>query len=496
MKYAIISVSDKTGLSELAKCFQDHGINIIASGGTQKFLESEKIKCESTNTLTGFTELIGGRVKTLNHKIFAGILADRDNPEHMSQLKENEIPSIDFVICNLYPFESQPGIETIDIGGVTLIRASAKNHKSVTCITSPLQYQRVIDELNKDGKISDATKTEFAKEAFRVTSRLDSKISQFLGDDSITLKAEKTIQLRYGENPHQSANVYTFNDQKYVNLTSASQLQGKELSFNNLQDINAVILIIKSFTEPCIGIIKHANPCGVATGKTVLEAYKKAHSTDPVSSFGGIVGVNREVTGELAKELTETFLEAVIAPSYTEEAKEILKSKKNLRVLALSLDKPLAPTTYLLIEGGMLAQDSDVQPDNEKEWEVATKNKPTPDELEAAKFAFKVVRFVKSNSICITTKEMTLGIGAGQPNRVGSVKIAIENAKHFGFDIKGAVMASDGFFPFKDSITVAAEAGIKCIVQPGGSIKDAESIEECDKFGISMIFTHRRHFRH
>ncbi|MDD5528575.1 MAG: bifunctional phosphoribosylaminoimidazolecarboxamide formyltransferase/IMP cyclohydrolase [bacterium] len=496
MSCAIISVSDKTGLVELAKTLQAKNIRILASGGTQKFLETNNIKCESTNTLTGFTDMVGGRVKTLNHKIFAGILADRSIPEHVSQLKELDIPLIDFVICNLYPFEEKPGIETIDIGGVTLMRASAKNYKSVTCITNPSQYPKAIEELNKSGSISESTRLEFAKEAFKVTSRLDSKVAEFMGDDSLRTNCEKVMQLRYGENPHQSAALYRTVGQNSLDLTSARQLQGKELSFNNIQDINAVLLAIKSFTTPCICIVKHANPCGIATDKNITEAYKKAHSTDPTSSYGGIVGVNSEVTEELAKELTATFLEAVIAPSYTDKAKEILTSKKNLRVLELPLDKPLSKTAYLCVEGGFLVQDSDVIPDTEEKWEVVTKAKPTPDEMEAAKFAFKAVRFMKSNSICVARKDMTIGLGAGQPNRVGSVKIAIENAKHFGFDMKNATMASDGFFPFNDSITVAAEAGIKCIVQPGGSIRDQESIDECNKLGISMIVTHCRHFRH
>ncbi|MCK4352091.1 bifunctional phosphoribosylaminoimidazolecarboxamide formyltransferase/IMP cyclohydrolase [candidate division WOR-3 bacterium] len=496
MKYALISVTDKIGISEFAKKLHELGFEILASRGTKKFLEKEGISCQSIEELTQFPEILSGRVKTLHPKIAGGILADRGNPSHLEELKKLDIPLIDIVVCNLYSFEEKPGIENIDIGGITLIRSAAKNYKYVTCITSKDQYPIVLDELKKYGSIREKTRLNFAKEAFLLTSRFDSLITQFLGKGILNLTYQKVSDLRYGENPHQQASLYRKNSYKGLSLTSAIQLQGKELSFNNLYDLDTALSVIKSFTKPCACVLKHANPCGVAIGKNGLDAYKKAHSGDPLSSFGGIVGVNQKVDEKLASEITKTFIEALLAPAYTKEALELLKNKKNMRVLELPLNKELSSETLKWINGGILFQDNDIIEDNSAEWKVVTKRQPSKEEFEAAKFAFKVVRLTKSNSICIATANQTIGIGVGQPNRVGALEIAVNNMKIFGFTPQKAALASDGFFPFRDSIDLSYKAGIKCVVEPGGSIRDKEVIEACDEHNIAMLFTHIRHFRH
>lgn len=500
MRWVIISVSDKTGIVEFAKRLLDFEFNILASSGTKKLLAENKIKCKSIDSITGFPEILSGRVKTLHPKIFGGILADREKHEHIEELQKFDIPHIDLVVCNLYPFEKQPGIENIDIGGVSLIRAAAKNYKYVTCVTNPAQYSIVLQELEKYGKIRYETQTQFAKTAFKLTSMFDSRIVEFLGDGMLNLTYEKAMDLRYGENPHQSAQMFVGGTSQSrlptISIACAKKLQGKELSYNNIQDLDAALLIIKSFDSPMACVLKHLNPCGLALDEDMVSAYKKARAGDPVSSFGGIVGVNRHVTEELAQEITSTFIEAVIAPGYTDSARKVLGRKKNLRVLELPLDKELSAKTYKWIEGGILVQDSDILPDNYAEWEVVTKKKPLPQQYSAAKFAFKILRFLKSNSICITSSNQTLGIGVGQPNRVGALKIAINNMREFGFSPGNVALASDGFFPFRDSIDVAYSSGIKCIVQPGGSIRDKEVIDACNEHNITMLFTHRRHFLH
>jgi len=496
MKYALISVSDKSGLLEFARGLSKLRFTLIASSGTLKSLKDGGISAISVESITTFPEILGGRVKTMHPKIIGALLTDRDNPTHLEELKKFGIPLIDIVICNLYPFESSPGVKTIDIGGVSLLRAGAKNYKWVTVVSHPNQYNRVITELKANGEITESTRLEFAQKAFRLTSLFDSRVASFLGESGLFLTYEKVLDLRYGENPHQAASLYKSIGDSSTSIVDAKQTQGKELSFNNIYDLNTTLLIIKSFEPPCACVLKHANPCGVGIGKNLLSAYKKAHAADPVSSFGGIVGVNREVPGELAKEITSTFIEALLAPGYTEEAKEILKKKKNMRVLELPLDGKLSPLSFRWIEGGVLSQDNDVLPDNDAKWEVVTKMKPTQTQFNAAKFAFKVVRFIKSNSICIATQDHTVGIGAGQPNRVGALEIAVSNMEKFGLREQEIALASDGFFPFRDSIDLANKAGIKCIIQPGGSIRDSEVIEACDEHGIAMIFTHERHFRH
>ena len=495
-RYALISVSDKDGITEFAKELQKHGFKILASSGTHKILKGAKVKSTSVQELTQFPEILGGRVKTLHPKIFGGILANREDRKHLEELKELGIPDIELVICNLYPFKESPSIENIDIGGVALIRAAAKNHQYVTCVTQPSQYKTVIDELNKYDEIQPETRLRFASEAFLYTAQFDSLIAEFLGANRLNLIYEKVMDLRYGENPHQASSLYKEVDYKGATILNAKKLQGKELSFNNIFDLDAALAVVKSFDEPCACILKHANPCGVAIGGDLLEAYVDAHKADPISSFGGIVGLNREVNEAVATELTKTFIEAVVAPSYTEEAIAILSKKKNMRVLECPISDSLSTKALRWINGGIILQDNDILPDEPSNWQVVTERKPTPDEFEACKFGFKVVRFIKSNAVCISTNKMIVGIGVGQPNRVGALEIALNNKDKFGFKEGVFAVASDGFFPFRDSIDLAHDAGIKVVVQPGGSKRDQEVIDACNEHNMSMIFTGRRHFRH
>ncbi len=513
MKLCLISVSDKQGIVEFARELIKYNFEIITSSGTSKLLKEKNIPVKEISEFTGSPEMLGGRVKTLHPLISGGILADRERDKE--DINKYNIKPIDLVVCNLYPFVEKPCIENIDIGGVTLIRACAKNYKYTTCCTSKDQYPQILKELKEFGEILQTTRLEFAKKAFVITSNLDSKIGEFfegstgkmpvLPDDTLTLNLpdgsqdyKKIQELRYGENPHQSARLYEKidNRQDACSITKAKKLWGKELSFNNIYDLDTALAIIKDFNKPCVCILKHANPCGVAVSDNVFDAYKKAHKTDPVSSFGGIVGVSRTVDDKVASEINKTFIEAVLAPSYTETALEILKKKRNIRILEINLDGELEKETYRWINGGLLVQDNDILHDDESEWKVVTKREPTKEEWSAMAFAFKVVKFVKSNGICIATSSETLGIGVGQPNRVGALKIAINNMKDFNFTPENAALASDGFFPFKDSIDEAHKAGIRAIIEPGGSIRDQEVIDAADGHNIVMVCSNRRHFRH
>lgn len=506
MKYALISVSDRTGILEFAKKLRELEFQIIGTSGTREFLKSNGINCKSISALTGFPEILGGRVKSLHPKIFGAILADRENKSHLEDVKKLNIPLIEIVVCNLYPFDSAPGIENIDIGGVTLIRAAAKNYRYVTCVTSPGQYEKVIGEIEKNGKVLESTRFEFARKAFELTSSFDFRVGSFLardkpscyiGEERLNLGYERVMELRYGENPHQKASLYKEVGHRGLSVIDAVKLQGKELSFNNFYDLDAALSVVKSFDESCVCILKHATPCGVAIGDSVVEAYKDAYRADTISPFGGIVAFNREVDKVTAEEITKIFISAVIAPGYANEAMEVLARKKNMVVLELSEGGEFGPTSFRWIEGGLLLQESDVFPDDTSEWEVVTKRKPTDKELKAMEFGFKVVKFVKSNAVIITTDKMTLGIGGGQPNRVGALEIAIQNMKKFGLTRENPnAVASDGLFPFRDSVDLAAKEGIKAVVQPGGSIRDQEVIDACNEHGIAMVFTHKRHFRH
>lgn len=496
MGYAIVSVYFKRGVLRLAKIFIKHDIGIIATGNTEKYLKNHGIPCKSVEEITGFSEILSGRVKTLHPCIFAGILANRENPEHLKEIKKFNFPLIDFVVVNLYPFEKKPCIENIDIGGVSLLRAAAKNWKWVTAVSSIDDYSLVVEELNKNGNIGKETRMKLAKKTFSLTSRIDSKIRGWIGREKFIPAWEKVQQLRYGENPHQEGILYRDIDYNGLTILNAKKWQGKKLSFNNIYDLDTALRIMASFEEPLCCILKHTSPCGVAREKSLFDAYTKARSADPISSFGSIVGFNREVDEKLAREITKTFVEAVLAPKYTTRARETFRRKKNLRILELPLRGGLSLYDLRCINGGILWQDNDIFPDDESKFSVVTKRIPGSEEMEALKFANRIVRFLKSNAICIGTSDMTVGIGQGQPNRVDSLKIALSNKKKFGFNKGVFGIASDGFLPFRDSIDVAATSKIRAIIQPGGSIRDKEVIDACNEQGIAMVFTGKRHFRH
>lgn len=512
IKRAIISVSDKTGIIEFAKELNDMGVEIISTGGTAKALLDAGIKVTSISDVTGFPECLDGRVKTLHPNIFAGILAMRDKKEHMDTLEELNISTIDMVVVNLYPFKEtiqkngvllEEAIENIDIGGPSMLRAAAKNYKSVTVITDPADYGIVLSQLKENGGVDEQTRFKLAAKVFNHTAHYDSLIANYLWEKAglekypqlLTLTFEKVQDLRYGENPHQQAAYYKDPLRTVGMLHNAEQLNGKELSYNNINDANAALELLKEFREPACVAIKHANPCGVGIGSDIFEAYKKAYEADPVSIFGGIVAVNEEVDARTAEEMAKIFLEIIIAPSYSDDALKILKEKKNLRVLKLDGIKFRPEKAFELkrVSGGLLVQDSDYDDFSMEDIKYVTEKKPTEEQMKDLLFAWKVVKHVKSNAIVIAKDGKTLGIGPGQTNRIWSAQMSIERA---GEHVKGAVMASDAFFPFSDVAEAAANAGISAIIQPGGSIRDQDSIDVCNKAGIAMIFTGMRHFKH
>lgn len=512
IKRAIISVSDKTGIIDFAKKLDEMGTEIISTGGTAKALSDAGIKVISISDITGFPECLDGRVKTLHPNIFAGLLAMREKQEHMDTLKELNIDTIDMVVVNLYPFKKtiekdgvllEEAIENIDIGGPSMLRAAAKNYKHVAVITDPSDYDMVLDEIAESGEISGATKFKLAAKVFNHTAHYDALIANYLWEKAemekypklLTLTFEKAQDLRYGENPHQGAAYYKDALKTTGMLHNAEQLNGKELSYNNINDANAALELLKEFNEPACIAVKHANPCGVGVGKDIYDAYMKAYEGDPVSIFGGIVAVNGEVDEKTAAELAKIFLEIVIAPSYSDRALEILKEKKNLRVLKLDGIKNRPDEAYELkrVSGGLLIQDSDYKDFSMEDISYVTDKRPTEQEMKDLLFAWKVVKHVKSNAIVIAKDGRTLGIGPGQTNRIWSAEMSITRA---GENVQGAVMASDAFFPFPDVAAASANAGIRAIIQPGGSLKDKDSIEVCNKEGIAMIFTGMRHFKH
>ncbi len=512
IKRALISVSDKTGIVEFAKKLDELGIEIISTGGTAKVLSEARLNIIPITDITGFPECLDGRVKTLHPKIHGGLLAIRDNAIHMETLRELKIETIDLVIVNLYPFKEtieredctlKSAIENIDIGGPSMLRAAAKNNKYVTVITDPSDYEKVISELKNKGEVSEKTRLELAAKVFSHTAHYDALIADYLWKEAglpkypnlLTYTYEKVQDLRYGENPHQSAAFYKESCKTKGALHNAVQLNGKELSFNNINDANGALELLKEFEEPACVAVKHANPCGVGLGTDIYDAYIKAYEGDPVSIFGGIVAVNRTVDDRAAAEMAKIFLEIIIAPDYTQEALKILKEKKNLRVLKLDelSFKPQADVELKKVFGGLLVQDSDYKDFDEDDINYVTDTKPSEKEYKDLYFAWKVVKHVKSNAIVIAKDGKTLGIGPGQTNRIWSAQMSIDRA---GQQSKGAVMASDAFFPFPDVVTVAANAGIRAIIQPGGSLKDDESIKMCNEKGISMIFTGMRHFKH
>ena len=513
IKRAIISVSDKTGIIEFAKELEKLGVEIVSTGGTAKALGDAGIKVVNVSDVTGFPECLDGRVKTLHPKIHGGLLAIRNNPEHMKQIRGLGIDPIDMVVINLYPFkqtilkehvELEEAIENIDIGGPTMLRAAAKNYQDVAVIVDPADYAIVIDELKASGDVSKKTKFKLAYKVFEHTSHYDALIAKYLRDrlgeeffpQTLTLTFEKVQDMRYGENPHQKAVFYKEIGAAAGSLASAKQLHGKELSFNNINDANGALDLLKEFEEPTVVAVKHANPCGVGSAGNIYGAYMKAYEADPVSIFGGIVAANREVDAATAEEINKIFVEIVIAPSYSEEALKILTQKKNIRVLKLNgIAEKLPAGSYDMkkVAGGLLVQNYDKELLDAGEIKYVTDKKPTPGQMEDMIFAMKVVKHTKSNAIVIAKDKRTVGIGPGQVNRITAARIAIENG---GENTEGAVMASDAFFPFPDCVEAAAKAGIAAIIQPGGSLKDQESIDACNRRGIAMIFTGMRHFKH
>ena len=511
-RLALLSVSNKTGLIDLARSLvEEFEFDIISSGGTASALKEAGIPVTKVAEYTGSPEILGGRVKTLHPRIHGGILARRDVPQDITDLAENQIRTIDLVVVNLYPFEqtiAKPGvtladaIEQIDIGGPAMLRASAKNHAHLTVLCNPDQYNTYLAELRQNGgEASLKFRQERALETFEHTANYDRAIANYLSIQSAASKlpqefsvSGKELQtLRYGENPHQAATWYQSGTTP-TGWTTSTILQGKELSYNNLVDLEAARRLIVEFPEtPAAAILKHTNPCGTALGTTISEAYQKAFDTDSVSAFGGIVALNRPIDAATATMLTKTFLECIVAPGCEPEAEEIIKKKAKVRVLILPDLTQGPPQTVKIIAGGLLVQDSDNIVEETSKWRIVTEKQPTAEEWEELLFAWKVAKHVKSNAIVVTRDRTTIGVGAGQMNRVGSVKLALEQAGEKG---KGAILASDGFFPFDDSVKTAAEAGIIAIVQPGGSMRDKDSIEAANQLGITMVFTDIRHFLH
>lgn len=509
-KRALISVSNKEGIVEFSRNLVELGFEIVSTGGTKKALQEGGVPVIGISDVTGFPEILEGRVKTLHPKIHGGLLAKYSDPGHQAQLEENEIEKIELVCVNLYPFKetiSKPGvtpedaIENIDIGGPAMLRASAKNHQYITVLVDPVDYQQVLEEYKESGETRVETRRRLAAKVFRHTAAYDALIAEYMtglaGEhqpEKMTVTYELKQNLRYGENPHQKAAFYQKPLGSAFSVAAAEQLHGKELSYNNINDANAALQIVKEFSDPAAVAVKHMNPCGVGTGKSIHEAFVKAYEADPISIFGGIIALNREVDGATASKLSGIFLEIIIAPSFSAEAIEILTAKKNIRLLKVPFDGEAA-NEYVLssIEGGMLAQEQDAYSLEDAEMTVPTKREPTEAEWEALRLGWKVVKHVKSNAIVVADKDSTLGIGAGQMNRVGAAKIALEQA---GEKANGAALASDAFFPMDDTVEAAAKAGISAIIQPGGSKRDADSIKKADEYGIAMVFTGVRHFRH
>ncbi|MAG22187.1 MAG: bifunctional phosphoribosylaminoimidazolecarboxamide formyltransferase/inosine monophosphate cyclohydrolase [Candidatus Diapherotrites archaeon] len=513
-KRALISVSDKKGLKELVKALDKHGFEIISTGGTAKAIEKVGVKVTPVEKVTNFKEMLDGRVKTLHPKLHAGILALRDSKKHMQQLKETNIMLIDLVVVNLYPFRRTVSkkapldeiIENIDIGGPTLIRAAAKNFHDVAVVVKPTQYQLLIDELDKNnGVISLKTRQLLAAKAFEHTAYYDTTINDFLHrkfnpdeffPDDFSVNYRKVMDLRYGENPDQKAALYKESFIYAPSIARAKVLNGKQLSFNNIIDANDAIGVVQEFEQPAACLIKHNNACGAAVAAGISEAFQKGHECDPKSAYGSIIALNRECDVETAKKIIGFFNEVVIAPSYDEAALKILSKKQNLRVLQLkALDQHIIPQglDYKKIEGGLLAQSVDIISDEEADLTVVSKKKPTEEQVKDMLFAWRIVKHVKSNAIVLAKNRATVGIGAGQMSRVDAVEIAVRKA---GGREKGAVLASDGFFPFRDNIDIAAEKGITAIIEPGGSMHDQKIIDAANEKGIVLVFTGVRHFKH
>ncbi|MEG1503054.1 MAG: bifunctional phosphoribosylaminoimidazolecarboxamide formyltransferase/IMP cyclohydrolase [Enterococcus sp.] len=510
MTRALISVSDKTGIVEFAQGLIQAGIEIISTGGTKKVLDEAAIPTLSIEQVTGFPEMMDGRVKTLHPKIHGGLLGRRDLTSHQAAMKEHDIQAIDYVCVNLYPFKETisrvdvteaAAIENIDIGGPSMLRSAAKNFAAVTVVVDPADYALVLTEIENEQQTTLATRKRLAAKVFRHTAAYDAVIAEYLTNlvdeaepEKLTLTYDLKQTLRYGENSHQTASFYQSALPSSYSIASAHQLHGKELSYNNIKDADAAIRIAREFEEPTVVALKHMNPCGIGSGATISEAYCFAYEADPISIFGGVLVANREIDMLTAQEMHKLFLEIIIAPSFEKEAFELLAKKKNLRLLTLDFsDEPKQTPELVSVLGGLLVQEQDIIAEVPSEWQVVTERKPSAEEMNALAFAWKAVKHVKSNAIVVANGKQTLGIGAGQMNRVGSVKIALEQAKN---QMNGAVLASDAYFPMNDSVEYAAQHGIKAIVQPGGSIRDQESIDMANKYGVAMVFTNVRHFRH
>ena len=511
MKKALISVSDKRDIVKFAKGLVKEGYQIISTGGTKRKLDENNVPTTSIDEVTGFPEILHGRVKTLHPVVHGGLLCLRNNPEHQQQIKDNNIDLIDLVCVNLYPFKEtickpdicfDDAIEQIDIGGPSMLRSAAKNYKFVTVVTDVNDYDTVLNEIKEHGDTLPETKRKLSAKVFRKTAAYDAMIASYLTEhsgekspESITMSFDYHQPLRYGENPHQQATLYLSSDNPY-SLLQAKVLNGKPLSYNNIQDANSAINILKEFTKPTAVALKHMNPCGVGSAASIEEAYKLAYESDPVSIFGGIVSLNKNVTLELAKELNKIFLEIIIAPSYDEDALIELKRKKNLRVLELDTTLNNEDQKQIVtVNGGVLIQDLDHYIVPREDLDCVTDLKASEQDVDELYFAWKVVKHVKSNAIVVTNGTKTVGIGAGQMNRVGAAKIALEWAKEHG-NTENLTLSSDAFFPFDDVVRLAHQYGVKKIIQPGGSIRDKDSIIACNELGIKMVFTKNRHFKH
>ena len=501
IKSALISVYHKDKLDVIVKKLDNLGVKIFSTGGTKAFIEEQNVPVTAVEDLTSYPSILGGRVKTLHPKVFGGILARRENESDKNQLQQYEIPEIDLVIVDLYPFEAtvasgapeQDIIEKIDIGGISLIRGAAKNFKDVVIVSSIEQYERLFELLeDKSGETSLEDRRQFASEAFAVTSHYDSAIyNWFEGEEPSKFRysQNKVNSLRYGENPHQKGVFYGGLDQMF------EQLHGKEISYNNLLDIDAAVCLIDEYSETAFGILKHNNACGFACRRKLVDAWKEALAGDPVSAFGGVLITNREVDAETAEEASKIFFEVIIAPSYSQEALEILKSKKN-RIILVRKDITLPKNQFRSILNGVLVQDKDLKLEVAEELKPVTKIIPTAEQVEDLLFANRLVKQSKSNTIVLAKRKQLIASGVGQTSRVDALRHAIEKAKSFNFDLKGAVMASDAFFPFADCVEIAHLEGIDCVIQPGGSIRDKDSIDYCDQNGMSMVITGFRHFKH
>ncbi len=518
IKRALISVSNKRGVIEFSKVLAGYGVEILSTGGTARVLRESGLEVKDVSEYTGFPEMLDGRVKTLHPKVHGGLLGMRGNPEHVAQMQEHGIGNIDMVVVNLYPFEAtvaregcslEEAIENIDIGGPTMLRSAAKNHQDVTVLVDSVDYAAIVDEMRATGgEVSAKTNFALAVKVFQHTAAYDGAISNYLGarlgegvaqyPETLTIQVRKSQDLRYGENPQQSAAFYVEPVQREASVATCHQIQGKEMSYNNIADTDAALECLKQFGEsPACVIVKHANPCGVALGSTLTEAYDRAYSTDPESAFGGIIALNRELDAETAFTICgRQFVEVIVAPTVSQDAVQVVTSKKNVRLLVYGdwPETPFPRLDYKRVTGGLLVQSADQ--DLFSDLKVVTKRRPTEKELVDLKFAWRVAKFVKSNAIVYGRDGMTIGIGAGQMSRVNSARIAAIKAELAGLSVQGAVMASDAFFPFRDGIDNAAAAGIRAVIQPGGSMRDAEVIEAADEHGMAMVFTGMRHFRH